>query len=325
VKALVLAAGQGSGLRPLSDSGAVPLLEVAGLPLLQDVLDHLASSGITGVVVNGSRWSGELESAASSICGELGMEFAFQRESVPLGTAGAAAMALPLLGDPFAVVYGNTLSRTCIGALADEHSSGGAGITLSLSPVGSPQEEVAVTTFPDGRVADTRLKPPPEEAVTNLVFSGTLICCSDAFGSVEPGTPAGIMEHVVPRMLEEGLQVRADTPGGYCRRVCTPESFLLCCYDVLRGSVKPWSGPAAGEDGRLIQGAVHPGAEVRGVLWSAEGSVVESGSFLENCVVMEGSVVESGVRMKNSLVLPGTRVVAGTCCDDKYLSVLGRA
>jgi mannose-1-phosphate guanylyltransferase/phosphomannomutase len=324
VKALVLAAGRGTRLRPLSDTIPAVMVEVAGLPLLCDVLHHLASSAVTGVVVDCCRLPQELESAVSGLCGELGLEAVFQVSDEPGGTVAAAARALPMLTDPFLVASGNVLSRQPAGVLSDIHGLPGSGITLALSPVPEPRGETLVTTTPGGRVESLRTGPPAEEAVTNLAFSGMMVCSGKAVRRFAEDGARDFAEDVFPLLPETDLNAMAVTTGGYCRRVNTPEQFLLSCYDVLRGRVQPWYGPPSDGSGRLIQGEVAPGADISGVLWSCRGSVVESGSWLENCVVMGGSVVERDVRLKNSLVLPDTRVPSGTCCDDKYISVLGR-
>jgi NDP-sugar pyrophosphorylase family protein len=324
MNALVLAAGRGTRLRPLSDSAPGPLIGVAGIVLLHDVLSHLASCDVSRVVLNGSLDSEVLERSAAGKCRELDIEMTFQHEPELLGTAGAARRALPLLGDPFAVIYGNVLSRQPLHSLLDMHLARKALLTLSLCPTGNPHEKSVVITDPEGAVTGIRMKPPPEEAETNLALSGTFICSKSALEHLEDGESKDFDDDVVRYLLSRGRMVAAEAPGGYSRCVSTPENLLLACYEALSGAVEPWSLPRS-EDGRLVEGTIHPGTIIEGVLWSKTGSVIESGSYLENCVVMERAVVKGGVRLKNAIVLPDSRIESGTCCDDKYLSVLGKA
>ncbi len=325
MNALVLAAGRGTGLRPLTDSSPGPMIAIAGIELLHDVLGHLASCQISSVVLNGSFRSELLEMSADRKCRELDIEMVFQHEQEPLGTGGAARRALPLLDDPFVLVYGNVLSRQPLHPLRELHIAAKAQLTLALSPVGNLHQGAVVVTDPQGLVTGFRMKPPPDAANTNLAFSGMLICSKSVLEYLDDGEIVDFEENVIPRLLSDGRGIVADTPGGYSRCITTPENLLLASWEALSGAVKPWFGPPHTAEGRLIEGTIHPGALIEGFLWSKEGSVIESGSSLENCVVMEGSVVEEGVRLKNSIVLPDSRIESGTCCDDKYLSVLGKA
>lgn len=99
MKAMVLAAGRGERMRPLTDRVPKPLLPVAGKPLLQHHLERLASAGFTEVVINVS-YLGEQIVARFGDGRALGLHIAWSRESEPLETAGGIATARPLLGSP---------------------------------------------------------------------------------------------------------------------------------------------------------------------------------------------------------------------------------
>jgi mannose-1-phosphate guanylyltransferase len=253
------------------------------------------------------------------------MELDFLFEPEPAGTAVAAAIALPLLGGRFLAVYANVVSRQPVKPLLELHERSGAAVTLSLAPAASPWEETVVLTDPEGTVTSVRSHPPPDEALSNLAFSGLLVCEPDAFGIPGADLASCLVSDLVPLLQGAGLRAAADITGGYARRVSTLERLLLACGDAFSGRIRPWHGPErVVTEHRLVEGVLEQGATVAGFLWTLEGSVVESGSNLENCVVMEGAVVKAGARLRNTLVLPGARVGSGTDCSDKYLSILGR-
>ncbi len=320
MKAIVLCAGMGTRLRPLTDVIPKPLIEITGFVLLQDILLHLAQLGVTEAVVNGS-WKAEMikDFIADS---DLPLKTVFQHEEQPLGTAGAVRRALPLLGDEFLVVYGDNLTRQPVKSLHELHSRLNSEITIALSPTGEPSGKGIVITEPDGRISSFREKPPPELAESNMANSGIYICRSSAVSHIEDGSFSDFGLDVFPELLREGRTLAADTPGGYTRDIGSLENYLLACHDVLSGQVKLNLKPEGMSNGVLIENRQsYDKIKIRGTLWVQEGATIESGCFLENCVVLSGAKVRHNSALKNALVLPDSDVDEGTTAIDKYLSI----
>lgn len=320
MKAIVLCAGMGTRLRPLTDAIPKPLIEITGFILLHDILLHLAEQGVTEAVVNGS-WKADMirDFLAGS---DLPLKTIFQFEEQPLGTAGAVRRALPLLGDEFLVVYGDNLSRQPLLPLFDLHTRLNSEVTIALSPTGDPSSKGIVITGPDGRISRFREKPPPELAESNMANSGIYICRSSAVSHIEDGSFSDFGLDVFPGLLEEGRTLAADTPGGYTRDIGSLESYLIACHDVLSGRIHVNVKPDAVNNGIMIENnQSYNEIEIKGTLWVQKGAVIESGCSLENCVILSGAIVRHNSALRNTLVLPDSDVDEGTTAIDKYLSI----
>ncbi len=321
MRAMVLCAGRGTRLHPVTEATPKPLVRIAGCVLLEDILHHLCSQGVDTVVVNGSWMSRRLEDWLSGR--NLPVEVIFQHEPEPLGTAGAVRRALPELGDRFLVVYGDRLTRQPIAPLLEIHDGTDAEITLALSPTGRPSAEGIVLTDPSGRVTDFRENPPDEIACSNLADSGIYVCSSSAFKGIQENEHCDFGSDLFPCLLSAGRKVAADTTGGYTRGIETPHDYLLACHDVLSGTVSPYVSHGDAQAGVLLENGQPSGSmELHGTFWAREGSSIGEGCRMENCVVLSGAVVGKECSLKNTLVMPGSEVPCGTVEDDKYLTVL---
>lgn len=319
MNAMVLCAGYGTRLHPLTDTLPKPLVEIAGFTLLDDILAHLAEQGVELAVVNGSWRSALLEAHLERRTAPPATLFQHERE--PLGTAGAVRRALPLLGERFLVVYGDNLTRQPVAPLVERHEALGAETTISLAPTGDPSSKGIVLTDPLGRVTSFREKPPAELAGTNLSSSGLLLCQDTAVGDLPDGVFSDFGLDVLPAMLASGRSIAAETPGGYTIDVGTLDNYLIACHHVLSGVVKPhpdWVLPA---DGRLLETPVPEDVTMAGTIWIRRGARVGGGTVLENCVILEGARIGAGCSLRNALILPGRTVPDGTDAGDKYIRI----
>ncbi len=321
MKAIILCAGYGTRLRPLTDRIPKPLISIAGVTLLDDILGHLSTQGITSVVINGSYRSETLRRHIDSL--EIPMEIHFQDEPEPLGTAGAVRKALPLLGDEFCVIYGDNITRQPLSPLLSLHRESGAEVTIALSPTGHPERKGLVITNPSGIIKAFDEKPPPELCRTNLANSGIYACRSSAVENLKVDMPADFGLDVFPGLLAENRIMAAEVIVGYTRDCGTLEDYLLACHDMLDGTITPTISPPF-DSCVFLQGKPLPqDTEVEGTLWTEQNTSIEPGTSLENCVILKGAEIGIGSRLKNTLVLPGTRVPERTILDDKYIKILG--
>ncbi len=320
MKAMLLCAGFGTRLKPLTDKLPKPLVKIAGSTLMHDTLLHLARQGVDTVVVNGSWKSDMIEGFLRNT--DLPLHTIFQREEEPLGTAGAVRKALQFLGEEFIVVYGDNLTRQPLEPLIKLHSDLNSEVTIALAPTGDPSGKGIVLTRPDGRVSDFREKPPDEIAESNLANSGLYICRKSAVEHLEEDVFSDFGSDVFPLLLKEGRIMAADTPGGYTRDIGTWKNYLLACHDILSRKLTPYTGGAIIRNGKLIENSQsYNGISLKGTVWIEKQSRIAKGCSLENCVVLSGSYIGKDCALKNTLVMPGTEVPEGTTANDKYLKV----
>ncbi len=320
MKAILLCAGLGTRLKPLTDSVPKPLVRIAGFTLIHDTLLHLHSLGVDTAVVNGSWMADMIEDYLDNA--DLPLKILFQREDEPLGTAGAVREALPLLGEEFLVVYGDNLTRQPAAPLMELHRRLHSEVTIALAPTGEPSSKGIVLTDPDGRISHFREKPPDEVAESNLANSGLYICRNSAVAHLQKGEFSDFGMNVFPKLLREGRVLAADTPGGYTRDIGTGKSYLLACHDILSGRLIPYTGMGNIKNGILIENIQsYDDIELKGTFWAEKEASISKGCSLENCVVLSGAVIGTDCALKNTLVMPRTEIPERTIADDKYLKV----
>ncbi len=182
MKAMVLAAGRGERMRPLTLETPKPLLVVGGRPLLEHHLRRLAAGGVREVVINLS-WLGEQIEAFCGDGGAWGLSVRYSREAEPLETAGGIVQALPLLREaPFLVVNGDVFMDYDVGALAARAAAlprAAAHLLLTDNPAHHPRGDFALR---DGRVAE------PAAGEATLTFTGTALYHPDFFAGLAPGS-----------------------------------------------------------------------------------------------------------------------------------------
>ncbi len=320
MKAMLLCAGYGTRLKPLTDSVPKPLVRIAGSTLIHDTLFHLHSLGVDTAVVNGSWMADMIEDYLENT--DLPLKTLFQKEKEPLGTAGAVREALPFLGEEFLVVYGDNLTRQPLAPLMELHRRLNSEVTIALAPTGEPSSKGIVLTEPDGRVSHFREKPPDEVAESNLANSGLYICRNSAVEHLRKGEFSDFGIDVFPMLLKEGRVLAADTPGGYTMDIGTGKSYLIACHDILSGRLTPYATNSNIKDGILIENTQsYDDIELKGTFWAEKGASISKGCSLENCVVLSGAVIGTDCALKNTLVMPQSKIPKRTIADDKYLKV----
>jgi mannose-1-phosphate guanylyltransferase len=303
---LVLTAGLGTRLRPLSCMRAKPAVPVAGEALVRRILRWLAARGVTEVVLN-------LHHRPDTVCAEvgdgsdLGVRARYSWENPVLGSAGGPRHALPLLGsDRFYIVNGDTLTDLDPGVLAEDHRKSGALATLAVVPNREPDRYGGVLVGDDG-------------AVTGFVgrgsgrqswhFVGVQVAEREAFAGLPDNQPAESVATVYPALIRKRAgSVRAVSFDASFLDIGTPADYLatsLAFAGAGREERLSLPSPLAG-----AHAAIAPSARVvRTILWDD----VEIGdeASLTDCIVTDGVRVPPGVRWRRVAVVP-----AG-CCEPR--------
>jgi NDP-sugar pyrophosphorylase family protein len=244
MKALVLAAGRGERLRPLTDSTPKPLLEIGGRPLIQYALKMLRRGGVTEVAINlhhlGDRLAAVLGDGA-----ELGLRITYAPEPTLLGTAGPLTGLAAFFGaEPFAVINSDTIMDLDLARMLDFHRRRGALATFALRPAASPDNYSAIEIAADGRVGAMRLlvdRPrgrfdvysAPDigtaDTLTPLMFCGVTICAPGVLKLPLRPAPSSLMGDLFAPALAAGVPLCGFTYDGYFRTVDD-----LAAWDALQ-------------------------------------------------------------------------------------------
>ena len=224
--AVILSAGLGTRLRPLTDTCPKPMVPLAGVPLLERTVRHLAAHGVTDMAIN----LHHLPDAVMDHFGDgsaFGVRLRFSVEEELLGTAGALnpfrdMLAGPSAG-PFLVWYGDVFSTVDLTAMAAFHARTGGLVTVGLYRVDNPTQCGLVDMDPTGRI--TRFVEKPREAFTDLANAGVYLCEPDLLQCIPPQGFCDFGRDVFPALLEAGIPLYGYLIDEYLIDIGSPEKL----------------------------------------------------------------------------------------------------
>ncbi|MGE5673981.1 MAG: sugar phosphate nucleotidyltransferase [Mycobacterium leprae] len=322
MKAVILAGGEGTRLRPLTADRPKPLVPVGNRPLLAYTLDLLAEQRFQEVFLT-------LGYRAAQVRGEFGHEYRGLRlqymvEPSPMGTAGSVAALKGQLDETFLVIAGDLLTDADLGQLLGAHRAHRALATIGTVRVENPLAYGILLTGRDGRVRRFREKPRCDEIFSDQVNSGVYI--------LEPAVLTGVPEnrcydfslHLFPAMLQMEAPLYAAPLEGFWCDIGQPATYLQANLDLLdrRLRFRP-----AGEEvlpGLWVAGepdltdvqidgpaAIGEGCRLAPFTRLEAGVVLGAGTVTDSGVLVHGSVTWAGVHLKADSRLVKTVVCKG--------------
>jgi mannose-1-phosphate guanylyltransferase / phosphomannomutase len=332
VKAVVMAGGEGTRLRPMTANQPKPLLPVVNKPIMEHVLLLLKRHGFTETVVTVQF----LASLVRNYFGDgedVGMSLQYATEEMPLGTAGSVKNAEDeLRADPFLVISGDALTDIDLSALVQYHKDNSALVTVALTRVPNPLEFGIIIVDEDGRIQRFLEKPTWGQVFSDTVNTGIYVMEPEVLAEVPAGVSVDWSGDVFPQLLKSGAPLYGWIADGYWEDVGSHESYLKAQADVLSGRVEAEIGGFEVSPGVWIrEGAeVDPEALLSGPLCIGDYAKIEAGAQLReftvvgsNVVVKEGAFLHRAVVHNNVYVGQGTTLRG--CVIGKNTDVMGAA
>ena len=318
MRALILAGGKGTGLRPLTVYTPKPIVPIANRPLLLYQLEILAMAGVTDITLSLSYQPNKIEDLVGD-GSEFGVNLSFVTEPSPMGTAGAYRYAAGGLNETSVVLNGDILTNVDINAILDRHKSSGAEATITLARVPDPSKYGLVETDEDGKVQRFIEKPSEEEAKglgVDTINAGIYVLEPSVLDLIEAGSNSSFEYAVFPMLLESGRQVQSFViDNGYWRDIGTPESYLEAHHDLLAGKVPRFSiDQRVGPD-------VSPTARIDDISVIGPECTIKPNAVITNSVLGPGVHVEEKAVINGSVIWAHTRVSTFAELND---SVIGR-
>ena len=250
MNALVLAAGEGTRLRPLTLDRPKPMLPLAGRPLLEHLVALLAAHGIREIAINLHYRPGAIVDHFGD-GSRFGVRITYSREPRLLGSAGAARRLDWFLDDPFLVLYGDVLTDVDLSSLVDAHRRFGGIGTIALSEADDPTRCGIVQLDGTGRITDFVEKPTTGE-FGNLANSGIYVLDRAAIDHVPPARPFDFGTDLFPALLSAGLPLHGVSTSGYVLDIGSVDRYHRAESDLLAGRVRSYAAGAqfATEAGR---------------------------------------------------------------------------
>lgn len=319
MKALVLAAGFGTRLLPLTQSLPKPMFPVMNRPVLEHTLALLQANGIEDIVINLHHLP---EKIADHFGGgeSYGVRLRYSREQSILGTAGGIKAAQKFLdGETFLVVNSDILVDIDLKKVVEFHEQKNALLTLVLRKDPHPEKFAPMETDQEGRIVLFPGASTPKAAgkTTRLMFTGVQVMGPEIFSRIPEQGFCGTTEDVFPKMIEEGLPVYGYPHDGYWQDLGCREDYLQAHRDILDGKMAITSGKNSlnfGDEGitpPVLIGAncrIAPQAKVGPYAVLGDGCRVEDGAVVEHSVCWANAVIGNGATVRDSIIATGVAV-----------------
>jgi mannose-1-phosphate guanylyltransferase len=313
MKAVVLVGGEGTRLRPLTETIPKPLLPFMNRPFLDHVLDHLAGHGVDDVILSSSYLESEFQEFLEGRDG--GPTVTWITEPQPLGTSGAVAGARRYLDGTFLVLNGDVLTDLDLDALLSFHEDRAAMATIALTRVEDARPFGLVERDGDGRVRAFREK--PTERIPGEINAGTYVLEPEALDRVPDGVMVSIERETFPDLIARGEPVFAFLSDAYWRDLGTPAAYLAAHLDALDGRVagRRYPRPLVGEGA-----SIDPRASIEEDVVVGPGARVGPEASVRRAILHRGVVLGKGASVAGSILGPDSEVEPGAVVTDSVLA-----
>jgi len=326
MKAVIMAGGEGTRLRPLTSNAPKPLLPLVNRPMMEHIVGLLKRHGIDEIVVTVAFMANAIRDYFGD-GSEFGVSISYATEETPLGTAGSVRNAKDQLTERFLVISGDVLTDIDLGAIVDFHEKNGAMATIGLAHVENPLEFGIVITREDGSIERFLEKPTWGQVFSDTINTGIFVLEPEIFDYIEPDRPVDFSGEVFPQLLADGKPLFGAVAEGYWEDVGTLEAYVRAHKDILDGKVEVeipgfemrpgvWVGenadlhPEATVTGPAVIGdncRIEPGATVGEYTVLGSNVRVRNDAFLERTVVNDNAYLGDAVRLRGTVV--------GRSCD----------
>jgi NDP-sugar pyrophosphorylase family protein len=316
MKAMVLAAGLGERMWPLTEERAKPSLPLINRPLIAHTLEHLARHGVTEAVIN-LHYQPETIRGLVGDGRKHGLKVHYSEEPVIMGTAGGLKKAAPLLNGsgPFLMVNSDSVSDCDLTSAVKQHSESGALATMVLLHQ-DPKADYGTVEM-DGRQRIVRVAGKPEGSsepgIGRFFFAGIHVFEPEIFDHI-PAGKSEINSDIYPKLISADRVIRGYLHSGLWREMGNPRLYLEGALAVLRAGKDPSLGPLQSTEGIYLDRVAVPNdVAIEPPLFMSRGASIAAGSSLLGGVVVGRQVnVGKGCSLRSTIVWDGARIGDGS-------------
>jgi mannose-1-phosphate guanylyltransferase len=314
LKAVVLAGGKGTRLRPLTYTKPKPLLPLAGEPTIAHLIRKLSREGFNEIILTTNYFAKQLRATLGD-GSKYGVRIHHVEEKTPLGTAGSVKNSESLIDETFAVAQADNQFEFDLKGVVQLHRKLGAMVTIALTEVDDPSE-YGIAELSDGRVTRFLEKPRPGECFSNLINTGLYVVEPEVLKLVPEGKTFDFSRDLFPLMLESKIPIAGSQIGGFWVDIGDPQSYLKANMWAL-DELQP--GRAGAKD-NITCGPGSSAAEtaiMKGPVYLGKNAKAQKDAVIGPYVcVGEGSEVSAGARIAFSVVYENTRIGHNAVLDD---------
>jgi mannose-1-phosphate guanylyltransferase / phosphomannomutase len=342
VKAVILAGGEGTRLRPLTSNTPKPMMPLANKPMMEHIVNLLSLHGFDEIVVTVAFLANQIRDYFGD-GSDFGVTMRYATEDSPLGTAGSVRNAADELDDTFLVISGDVLTDIDLTAFVKAHRDAGAAASIALKHVENPLEFGIVITQSDGTIERFLEKPTWGEVFSDTINTGIYVLEPEVFEYIESGAVVDFSSDVFPALLADGHTLHGHVAEGYWEDVGTLEAYIRSHADVLDQRVRVeidgfqlgdrrWIGtdveisPEARIEEPVVIGdscRIEAGAHLRPYTVLGTDVIVKADGFLERAICHDHVYVGPGANLRGCVIGRNTdlrahvRVEEGTVVGDE--------
>jgi NDP-sugar pyrophosphorylase family protein len=324
MKAILLAGGKGTRLRPLTIHTPKPIVPIFDRAFLHYQIDLLKQVPEIDEVILSLNYQPRRIEEIFGDGGGTGVRIRYVVEPAPLGTGGAIRYAAQGVSDTIVVFNGDVMTSVDVHRVVQMHRERGAMATIVLTPVDDPAAYGLVETDPDGAVKRFLEKPSADEITCDTINAGIYVLETDTFDRIPKNVSYSIERGYFPSLIERGEPFFAYVDRGYWIDIGTPEKYVQVHRDMFDGKFP--AGSLAGAD--LTQPIVAPdariddGARLEPACFVDSGAHIKAGAVIGRySVIGRGAVVEEHAQVNGSIIWPNTRLGEHAVVEN---AILGR-
>lgn len=304
IKALILAGGKGTRLRPLTLNTPKPIVPIANIPFLFYQLDLVKRAGITEIILSLSYQPRKIKDIFGD-GSKYGVTIRYTVEEIPLGTAGAFKVAENLIDDTTVVFNGDILTNVNLQNIIEGHKQRSAAATIVLKRVQNPSAYGLVETTSDGRVKRFIEKPKDDEITCDMINAGIYVLEPNLLRYIPPNEEYSFERGFFPRILDENENFFAVTLDGYWLDIGTHAKYLEAHYDIMSGRIEipKFLGLFNRHQSKRVSGVF-----IDELSLVHEECIIKPEAVIEYSVIGKNCLIGEGATIRNSVIWPGTRI-----------------
>ena len=311
MKAILLAGGKGTRLRPLTIHTPKPIVPIFNRPFLHYQLDLLKQVPEIDEVILSLNYQPRRIEEIFGDGSEIGIKVRYVVEPAPLGTAGAVKYAGDKLTESVVVFNGDVLTQLDLGAVIRMHRERNARATIVLTPVEDPTNYGLVETDERGNIRRFLEKPKPDEITTNQINAGIYVLEPETFDRIPSDVPWSIERSYFPSLVERGETFVAYVYDGYWIDIGTPEKYTQVHRDIMDGRFRaaPFMDLAAPRAAVAPDVRIEEGATIEGPCFIDEGVLIKAGARIgPYSVIGRQTQIEEDATIERAIIWPNCRV-----------------
>ncbi len=306
MKAVIMAGGEGSRLRPLTINRPKPMVPIANRHVMGHIIELLKRHNFDQAVATLQYRAADIQNYFGD-GSNVGLPMHYSVEPHPLGTAGSVKFAEKYLSrdEPFLIISGDALTDFDLTDVVNFHKRVGAAVTITLYRVPNPLEYGVIIVDGQGRIERFLEKPSWGEVISDTVNTGIYVISPEVLDEIDPDVPFDFSKDLFPRLMAKGMPLYGYIAGGYWCDVGNMQEYMRATGDLLSGKVN------LGETGKHIGGGIYveedveiaPDAQLFGPVYLGQGVRIKGGVVVHGpTAIRPFTIVDNRAHIDRSII-----------------------